>query len=418
MEVRNNNKYDINKKKYFIIARKFFHRLFTTDYTVYIFYAVIVGIVVGLATVLFHHSIEFFNEIFFEQTASGLFFLGAAAVIALPAIGMLIQSIMIKAAPDTAKKRGVAEVIKTVASTGTRIPFRNTLFHFFAPVISIGSGNTVGPEGPAAQLGGGVANKLAHILKLSESRKKVFTAAGSGAAIAAIFNTPLGGIFFALEVVMLNAFSTSTFPALILSSVTASAVSRAFLGNKTVFNFSSPYVGEYYNLYVYAVLGITAGFISILFIRYSNKLDHIFQKKILNHFPQWIVMTLVGLIVGICGYYYKEIFGVGYAGINAILANTISWKVVAILFILKFILVPLILNSGGFGGIFAPSLFIVPVSLFSLLIVKKVLCVLSTKVATTSTSGTDSGINTISFFITSLTVIDFNVKGSSFVAKR
>ncbi len=83
---------------------------------------------------------------------------------------------------------------------------------------------------PAAQIGGGVASKLATILKVSDQRRRIFTAAGAGAAIAAIFNTPLGGVFFALEIILLNDFHTPTFSALILASVTASAISRIFLG--------------------------------------------------------------------------------------------------------------------------------------------------------------------------------------------
>lgn len=340
------------------LMKRLYHLFFRTDYTSFTFLSIVTGAVVGFATVLFHHSIEFFNEIFFEQTAGGLYFLGAAAVIALPAIGMLIQSLMIISAPDIASKRGVSEVIKSVALRGARIPLRTTLFHFFAPVISIGSGNTVGPEAPAAQLGGGVANKLAHTFKLSDSRKRVFTAAGSGAAIAAIFNTPMGGIFFALEIILLNEFQAATFSALILASVTSSAISRIFLGNNSVFLFSSPDVGDYSHLYLYAALGIVAGLVSILFIRYSNALDTLFRKKILKKYPQWMVMTLVGLIVGVCGFFYKDIFGIGYSGINNILSNSLSWKVVSVLLLLKIFLVPLILNSGGFGGIFAPSLFI------------------------------------------------------------
>lgn len=355
--LKDQNKFLVLKKITGLMNR-LYHLFFRTDYTAFTFLSIITGAVVGFATVLFHHSIEFFNEVFFEQTASGLYFLGAAAVIALPAIGMLIQSLMIISAPDIASKRGVSEVIKSVASRGARIPLRTTIFHFFAPVISIGSGNTVGPEAPAAQLGGGVANKLAHTFKLSDSRKRVFTAAGSGAAIAAIFNTPMGGIFFALEIILLNEFQAATFSALILASVTSSAISRIFLGNQSVFLFSSPEVGDYSHLYLYAALGVIAGLISILFIKYSNTLDTLFRKKILKKYPQWLVMTLVGLIVGVCGFFYKDIFGIGYSGINSILSNSLSWKVVGVLLLLKIFLVPLILNSGGFGGVFAPSLFI------------------------------------------------------------
>lgn len=336
---------------------KVIQSIIRNDHANLIFYSVIIGTAVGLSVVFFHNSIEFFNEVFFRRTAEGLFFLGATAVIAFPAIGMLIQSIMILIAPETSKNRGVAEIIKAVGMHGKLIPFRTTVFHFLAPVISIGSGGTVGPEAPAAQLGGGVANKLAHLFKVTETRRKVFTAAGSGAAIAAIFNTPLGGIFFALEVILLNEFQATTFSALVLSSVTASAISRIFLGNKSVFIFHTPNVGTYDQFYIYALLGLVAGFISILFIQYSNALDNFLHSKILKKYPQMLVMVFIGLLVGIAGFFFEDIFGIGYAGINHILSSMLTWKIVLILFLLKFILVPLILNSGGFGGIFAPSLF-------------------------------------------------------------
>jgi CIC family chloride channel protein len=328
------------------------------DYTTFSIFAVIIGALAGLASVVFHNSIEFFNKIFFEQTAEGLFFLGAAAVIVLPAIGMFVQAMMIKISPYIAEKKGVSEVIKSVALRGGYIPLRTTLFHFLAPVICIGSGGTVGPEGPAAQLGGGVSSKVCQLAGLSDNRRRVFTASGSGAAIAAIFNTPLGGVFFALEVILLNDFNAPTLSALILASVTASAISRIFLGNESVFTFGTPEIGGYDYIYMYAILGILAGLFSILFIRYSSGTGRVFRKKILNKgVPQWLIMVAVGLLVGLCGFYFKDIFGIGYTGINNILAGKIIWKVVLILFLLKFILVPLIINSGGFGGLFAPSLF-------------------------------------------------------------
>jgi CIC family chloride channel protein len=329
------------------------------DYTTFTVFAVITGIAAGLAAVFFHESIVFFNKLFFKQTAEGLFFLGTAAVILLPAIGMLIQAIMIIISPKTAEKKGVSEVIKAVALRGGYIPLKTTIFHFIAPVISIGSGNTVGPEGPAAQIGGGVASRLGFLAGFSDPRVRIFTAAGAGAAIAAIFNTPLGGVFFALEIVLLNDFQAPTFSALILASVTASAISRIFLGNESIFLFSTPEIGSYSFLYLYAILGLFAGVVSILFIRYSSAVEHLFRIKILNSkIPQWLVMVIVGLFVGIAGYFYKEIFGVGYIAINEILNGSITWKIILILLLLKFVLVPLIIHSGGFGGLFAPSLFL------------------------------------------------------------
>ncbi len=328
------------------------------NYTIFSLFAIIMGAVAGLAAVLFHDAVELLNDFFFNESFEHLIFIGAGIVILIPAVGMIIQAVMIILFPNIAKKKGVSEVIKAVAIRGGYIPFRTTLFHFIAPAVCIGTGGTVGPEGPAAQLGGGLASKLSDIWGLSDSRKRIFTAAGAGAAIAAIFNTPLGGIFFALEIILLNDFQTPTFSALILASVTASAISRILLGNEPMFRFSHQVFSDYSQLWQFVLLGIFAGAISLLFIKYSTFLQRLFQKKILKAIPQWLAMLIVGLLVGLAGYFYRDILGIGYTAINELLSNTLGWKLVLILLILKFLLVPLILHSGGFGGLFAPSLFI------------------------------------------------------------
>ena len=345
-------------KVFFDKIRGYLDKTSFPEYTVFSFYAILIGAAAGLAAVLFHLSIEFFNRIFFERTKEGLYFLGAAAVILLPAIGMFIQSLMIKAAPEISKKRGVLEIIKSVALRGGLIKFRTTVFHFFAPVICIGSGGTVGPEGPAAQVGGGVASKITTLLNFSDQRRRIFTAAGAGAAIAAIFNTPLGGVFFALEIILLNDFHTPTFSALILASVTASAISRIFLGNESMFIFSTPEIGSYSYFYLFILLGLLTGVISVLFLKYNELTSNLFKNKIFKILPQWLSMVIIGILVGISGYFYSDIFGIGYLGINRILSNSTAWQIVIVLLVLKFILVPLVLNSGGFGGTFAPALFI------------------------------------------------------------
>ncbi|MFA7289770.1 MAG: chloride channel protein [Melioribacteraceae bacterium] len=344
-------------KKIKQFTKKTISKIHLPDYSVFTIYSILIGAAVGFAAVLFHNSIEFFNDVFFKQTAGGLYFLGAFAVITIPAIGMFIQSMMIRSMPDIASKRGVSEVIKSVASKKGNIPFRNTVFHFIAPVICIGSGGTVGPEGPAAQLGGGVASKLSTLLNISDQRKRMYTAAGAGAAIAAIFNSPLGGIFFALEIVLLNEFETATFSALILSSVTASTISRTFLGNNSVFQFHTPSIGSFHIIFHYAILGVFIGAISFLFVKYSNLSDEFIKKQLLTRFPRWVVMVMAGLLVGAAGYFYSDIFGIGYKAINHMLQNRYLWSGVLILFGMKFLLVPLVLNSGGYGGIFAPALF-------------------------------------------------------------
>jgi CIC family chloride channel protein len=270
---------------------------------------------------------------------------------------MLAQSGMIALWPKLARQKGVLEVIKSVAVRGGYIPFRTTAFHFFAPAICMGSGGTVGPEGPAAQLGAGVASSFSRWFGLSDARRRIFTAAGAGAAIAAVFNTPLGGIFFALEIVLLNDFQTGTFSALVLASVTASVISRVFLGNQPKFHIGALDIGPYRHFFIYALLGIAAGFLALAFIRYSEWLHKFFQRW-LRRWRQPLVMACVGLMVGIAGFFVHDIFGIGYEGINRLLRGEIVWYLALILLFLKFILVPMILESGGFGGVFAPSLFL------------------------------------------------------------
>lgn len=333
-------------------------RLGLPDYTVFSIFAIFTGAVAGVGAALFHKTIELFSELFLHGGPKMLWFLGPAGLIAIPMIGMLLQSLLIRLAPEVSQHRSVLDVIKAVTLRGGYIPFKTTLFHFFAPALSMGSGATVGPEGPAAQIGAGLASKLSRILGLSESRRKMFTAAGSGAAIAAVFNTPLGGIFFALEIILLNDFQSAIFAALILASVTASAIAHLLIGNKPAFTFEAVNIGPPEQLVLYAVLGVGAGVLSLLFIQYSDRVGRFFSVHALRKMPQWVLMGLIGLVLGICGYFFNDILGIGYSAINKMLASELPWQTVLALLLMKFLLVPMILKSGGFGGIFAPSLFI------------------------------------------------------------
>ncbi|MFZ1291555.1 MAG: chloride channel protein [Melioribacteraceae bacterium] len=337
--------------KYKLAFQKMLTKLPIPEYALFSIYAIFIGAVAGIAAVLFHKSIDVTTSFFYNSKTENFSYL-------MPAIGMLLLSFLTYLAPNIAKRKGVSEVIKAVSLRGGFTPFRITIFHFFAPVICIGSGNTLGPEGPTAQLGGGISSKIGNLIGMSDSRRRIFTAAGAGAAIAAVFNSPLGGIFFALEIILLNDFQTQTFSALVLASVTASAISRIFLGNQATFIFGDLSIGTYSHFYLYAILGVISGFISLQFIRYSDIVDKLFNEKILITFPRWIVMTFAGLLMGVLGYFFNGIFGIGYNTINNILASSEIWQVVLVLLALKFFLVPIILYSGGFGGIFAPSLFI------------------------------------------------------------
>lgn len=321
-----------------------------SEYTILVFFSVILGTVAGLTAVGFHKTIEIMTRFFWD--GHRVWYL----VVAIPAFGMFLQWFMTVRAKKQAKQRGVLEIIKAVSMRNGDIPLKTTLFHFLAPVICIATGGTVGPEAPAAQSGAGAVSALSKLLGLFESRRRVFTAAGAGAAIAGVFNTPLAGVFFSVEVILLNDFHASVLSAFVLSSVSASAVSRVFLGNEPKFHFGLLHLGPYSYLIFYLILGIGAGLLSIAFIRANEYSKSSFKKLYKRIHPLW-AMLFVGLLMGLAGLFFPEILGIGYSSINAILDQAISPGAALLLFILKFILVILILSSGGYGGIFAPSIF-------------------------------------------------------------
>ena len=322
-----------------------------SEYTILILFSVGLGTAAGLAAVGFHETIYWFQHATIRNPH-----LPVWLILFFPAIGMLIQWTMTRIAPKEAGQKGVLEIIKSISMYDGKLSPKATLFHFIAPAVCIGTGCTVGPEAPAAQTGAGVVSAIGRLMGLSESRLRMFTAAGAGAAIAGVFNTPLAGIFFSLEVVLLNEFRATTISVFLLSSVSASAVSRVFLGNDPKFIFSSIHPDAFQHFGFYLLLGIIAGLLSIAFIK-AKTWTHSQFVRLYERTPLWVGMAVVGLIMGVAGFLVPDIMGIGYDAINNILVSQVSLNMVVLLFVLKFALVILILSAGGFGGIFAPSIF-------------------------------------------------------------
>jgi len=340
-------------KKHRVRVGRFLAGLGFPEYTILTIFSVIIGVTAGFAGVGLHELIEVIQNLCFRGDN------GAAlgwVVILVPVIGMLVQSAMTHAAPRQASQKGVLEIIKSVGLHCGYLSFRSTLFHFLAPAICIGTGGTVGPEAPAAQSGAGAASIIGRMMGLSHTRQSVFTAAGAGAAIAAIFNTPLAGVFFAIEVVLLHDFRASALSAFLLAAVSASTVSRLILGNEPLFAIASVHIGPVKHYVGYLIMGIGAGLLSMAFIR-SNELFKRSCRTVLSKAPKPLGMATVGVLMGLAGYWQPGVFGIGYESMNQVLGNTMPDLTVMLLLILKFILVVLIIGVGGFGGVFAPSLF-------------------------------------------------------------
>jgi len=328
---------------------------FQTSETIFLlFFATLIGVGAGFGAILFRWMISFFQNLFFTQGQHVFSFLGSYYVIIIPAIGGLIVGLLVYFFAREAKGHGVPEVMLAVAVSGSKIRPRVAAIKALVSSICIGSGGSVGREGPIVQISSALGSTIGQIFRLSEDKKRILIACGAAGGIAATFNAPLAGIFFGLEVI-LREYGTRYFSSVVLAAVTATIISRTFLGSNPAF-VTPPYeLLNSYDILFYFILGLLAALIGWVFIKALYKCEDIFDAiKI----PYYIKPAIGGLLLGIIGLYFPQIFGVGYPAIEKALNGQLGPMIVFGLIALKIIATSLTLGSGGSGGVFAPSLFI------------------------------------------------------------
>lgn len=316
--------------------------------------ATIVGIAAGLGAIFFRWLIGSFTQLFFGGGADVLSFLGHYYVILIPVIGGLIIGpiIYFTGALET-KGHGVPEVMEAVATEGGRIRARVAAIKTLASSICIGSGGSVGREGPIVQIGSTIGSILGQRLHLSQEWMKTLVACGAAGGISATFNAPIAGVFFAHEII-LGRILTRHFGFVVISSVIASVIAHAALGNLQSFSVPTYTLNSYWELPLYFVLGAICALIGVLFIRTLYKTEDIFDAiKI----PEYVKPALGGIAIGLIGLYSPYLFGVGYDGVEQALLGKIGLISLMALLLLKILATSFTLGSGGSGGIFAPSLF-------------------------------------------------------------
>jgi chloride channel protein, CIC family len=329
--------------------------------------AVMVGLLAGLGAVVFRWLIKGFQRIFFEQGATWFGFLGQYYVIVLPVLGGLLVGPLIYFLAREAKGEGPPEVMEAVAIKGGRIRARVAAIKTLASSICIGSGGSVGREGPIVQIGSSIGSTTGQWLRLSEDWIKTLVLCGAAGGVSATFNAPIGGVFFALEVIQ-RRFVAANLGFVVISSVTADFIAHRFLGTTPSFSIPTYSMGSNWEILPYALLGILAGLGSLFFIRFFFRCEDVFAAM---KFPDYLKPALGGIIIGIIGVYYFDIFGVGYGGsygvggvfvgeggVDKALIGEIGLATLIIIFFLKIVATSVTLGSGGSGGIFAPSLFL------------------------------------------------------------
>jgi CIC family chloride channel protein len=334
--------------------KEMIHYLRTSSASYFLIFSILVGIGGGFGAIFFRWLIQAFQDLFFEKGEEILGFAGRYYIILIPAIGGLIIGPLIYFFAKEAKGHGVPEVISAMVLQGGKIRLRVPIVKAIASSICIGSGGSVGREGPIIQIGSAIGSAIGQFFKLTEEKTKTLVACGAAAGIAATFNAPLGGIFFALEVV-LREYGLRNFSSVVLSSVTATVISRSFLGNSPAFQLPPFELYGLVDIPFYFVLGVISALIAWLFIKVLYKSEDIFNSL---EIPEYLKPAIGGLVIGLIGLYFPQIFGVGYGVIENTINKGIALGTIVTLVFLKIIATSVTLGSGGSGGIFAPSLFI------------------------------------------------------------
>lgn len=320
--------------------------------------AVVIGVAGGLVAVFFRYLIGAFEDLAWgEGGATPLDkFVNAAWYwrLSIPVLAGLIVGVIIKYAAPEAKGHGVPEVMDAISRHGGVIRPVVVLAKSVASAITIASGGAVGSEGPIVQVGAGLGSTLGQWLHLSTPRIKTCVACGAAAGIAATFNAPIAGAFFAAEVILAE-FGYQSFSAVVVSSVSATVVSRSMLGDVPAFAIGGYSVVHPAEMINYALLGVVTGFAAVAFVQFFHWFEEAFERTRLA--PELIKPAIGGLGFGAIGLLLPEVLGVGYETITEALQGHLTLTILLALFFGKLIATSLTLGSGGSGGVFAPALF-------------------------------------------------------------
>ena len=329
--------------------------------------ALVVGAGAGLGAAVFREMIFAFTwiatgyEQFGQQghapslhlPALGIFF-----VFVIPVVGGLLYGPLIQRFAREARGHGVPEVMLAVAENGGRIRPQVTIVKALASAITIGTGGSVGREGPIVQIGSAFASSLGQLVRMSENRLRIIVACGAAGGIAATFNAPITGLFFGFEIV-LREFSLDALFATSLAAVTGDVICRAFFGSTPFFSqvphdIAFPTDSAYL---LVAVLALMAGLIGVGFKTFLYWLED-FVDELWKGRPEWARPAAGGVALGLVLLALPQMYGVGYPVMGKAFAGQYALWFIVILMLGKVVASSVTLSIGGSGGVFAPSLFI------------------------------------------------------------
>ncbi|RKZ49926.1 MAG: chloride channel protein [Gammaproteobacteria bacterium] len=322
------------------------------------------GVLVGMVIILFRLLIEGVQSgILPGGNTEDYESLSWQARILLSGTGGVVLGLLFHFTSPSARRVGVIHVLERLGYHEGHLPFKNMLLQFVGGAIAIISGHSVGREGPSVHLGAATASLLGQKLRMPNNSIRVLVACGAAAAIAASFNTPLAGVIFSMEVIMME-YTIIGFTPVILAAVSATTVNWAVFGKTPAFVVPALELGSYWELPLIVIMGIVIGTLAAMFIAALKWLS----VKVKN-IPLWIKLPLAGLAVGLCAFFTPEIMGIGYDTVNNALSGELAIQVLLLVLVVKFIATIISIGMGVPAGLIGPTLFIGAItgSLFGLL---------------------------------------------------
>ena len=313
--------------------------------------SILIGIFAGAVVVCFHMAIEYLSWGSIDALQERPWW----TVVLWPALGAGVSWSLVRWVFPTARGSGVTATKAALFVSNGYVPPSSVVGKFIASSLSIGSGNPMGPEDPALQMGAGIASGLGRLFHLTRENLRMIAPVGAAAGIGAAFNTPISAVLFVMEEVVAG-WNAGVLGSIVLSAVSAVVVSRWFLGDEPLFSVPAFELTHPSELIVYAAIGIASGLLSASFVRRTLKLRA--RALATSTRTKAMLPVLAGLLVGVVGIWFPDALGAGYRTIDGALHDRFPWEILLVLAFLKMVTASTCFSVGVPGGMFAPTLFI------------------------------------------------------------
>ena len=331
--------------------------------------AVFLGIMAGIAAVILKNAVHYTRHFLFTYSPES--FKGNIFYIILPIIGLFLTFLFMRFVIREWIGHGIPNVLFAISRKRGKIKPKKIVSAFVGSILTVGFGGSVGLEGPIVSSGAGIGSGIAQIFHLRYKTTILLISAATAGAIAAIFKAPITGIVFVIEVLMID-LKFSTLLPILISSVTGTIISYWLLGKDVILPIRLHYFFEFRHLWLFILLGIFTGIISIYYYYIYTFIHRLFEK-----INRWVIRFLLGsILLGILIYIFPSLYGEGYDSVNLALhgssdfaflntfysgfSNQFFWILATLLLIIifKVFATSLTFAAGGVGGDFAPTLFI------------------------------------------------------------